>query len=166
MPLPASFFDVTPPGAALGTPVKTGAHVRRFRGCNIRQVSWLKNDQRATYAFPLLDQAGLRAMNVQTSLNQADSQNSRFQTRGPPFYLLHTRRRRTNQRMTTQRRPRCASSSLRTCDQSASDKLPSAAQERWNAGSSFAAGCERREWHGTLLRGTSQVPARAADPGR
>ena len=28
------FFEVIPPGAAPGPPVKTGARVRRFRGCN------------------------------------------------------------------------------------------------------------------------------------
>ena len=28
------FFEATPPGAAPGTPVKTGARVRRLRGCN------------------------------------------------------------------------------------------------------------------------------------
>ena len=31
---PYSFFDATPPGAAPGPPVKAGARVRRFRGCN------------------------------------------------------------------------------------------------------------------------------------
>ena len=31
---PYPFFEVTPPGAAPGPPVKTGARVRRFRGCN------------------------------------------------------------------------------------------------------------------------------------
>ena len=30
---PYPFFEVTPPGAAPGPPVKTGARVRRFRGC-------------------------------------------------------------------------------------------------------------------------------------
>ena len=30
---PYSFFEATPPGAAPGPPVKTGARVRRFRGC-------------------------------------------------------------------------------------------------------------------------------------
>jgi len=29
-----TFFEVTPPGAAPGPPVKTGARVRCFRGCN------------------------------------------------------------------------------------------------------------------------------------
>ena len=28
------FFEATPPGAAPGPPVKTGARVRHFRGCN------------------------------------------------------------------------------------------------------------------------------------
>ena len=28
------FFEATPPGDAPGPPVKTGANVRRFRGCN------------------------------------------------------------------------------------------------------------------------------------
>jgi len=32
---PFPFFEATPPGAALGPPVKTGARVRRFRGCNL-----------------------------------------------------------------------------------------------------------------------------------
>ena len=31
---PYPFFEDTPPGAAPGPPVKTGARVRRFRGCN------------------------------------------------------------------------------------------------------------------------------------
>ena len=31
---PCPFFEVTPPGAAPGPPVKTGARARRFRGCN------------------------------------------------------------------------------------------------------------------------------------
>jgi len=31
---PYPFFEVTPPGAAPGPPVKTGARVRRFWGCN------------------------------------------------------------------------------------------------------------------------------------
>ena len=31
---PCQFFEATPPGAAPGPPVKTGARVRRFRGCN------------------------------------------------------------------------------------------------------------------------------------
>ena len=31
---PYPFFEATPPGAAPGSPVKTGARVRRFRGCN------------------------------------------------------------------------------------------------------------------------------------
>ena len=31
---PYPFFEDTPPGAAPGPPVKTGAGVRRFRGCN------------------------------------------------------------------------------------------------------------------------------------
>ena len=30
------FFEATPPGAESGPPVKTGARVRRFRGCNSR----------------------------------------------------------------------------------------------------------------------------------
>jgi len=30
---PCPFFEATPPGAASGPPVKTGARVRRFRGC-------------------------------------------------------------------------------------------------------------------------------------
>ena len=30
---PYPFFEVTPPGAAPGPPVKTGARVRRFRVC-------------------------------------------------------------------------------------------------------------------------------------
>jgi len=33
MPLPCPFFETTPPGAAPGPSVKTGARVRRFRGC-------------------------------------------------------------------------------------------------------------------------------------
>ena len=28
------FFEATPPGAAPGPPVNTGARVRHFRGCN------------------------------------------------------------------------------------------------------------------------------------
>ena len=31
---PCPFFEATTPGAAPGPPVKTGARVRRFRGCN------------------------------------------------------------------------------------------------------------------------------------
>ena len=31
---PYPFFKATPPGAAPGPPIKTGANVRRFRGCN------------------------------------------------------------------------------------------------------------------------------------
>ena len=34
MPCPYSLVEATPPGAAPGPPVKTGARVRRFRGCN------------------------------------------------------------------------------------------------------------------------------------
>jgi len=34
---PYPFFEVTPPGAAPGPPVKTGARVCRFRGCNHAQ---------------------------------------------------------------------------------------------------------------------------------
>ena len=30
---PHPFFEATPPGAAPGPPVKTGARVRHFRGC-------------------------------------------------------------------------------------------------------------------------------------
>ena len=30
---PCPFFEATPPGAAPGPPIKTGARVRRFRGC-------------------------------------------------------------------------------------------------------------------------------------
>jgi len=30
---PYPFFEATPPGAAPGPPVKTGARVRHFRGC-------------------------------------------------------------------------------------------------------------------------------------
>jgi len=36
---PCPFFEVTSPGAAPGPPVKTGARVRRFRGCNDKAVS-------------------------------------------------------------------------------------------------------------------------------
>jgi len=32
---PYPFFEATPPGAAPGPPVKTGARVRRFRGCKL-----------------------------------------------------------------------------------------------------------------------------------
>jgi len=35
--IPYPFFEATPPGAAPGPPVKTGARVRRLRGCNKRQ---------------------------------------------------------------------------------------------------------------------------------
>ena len=35
---PYPLFEATPPGAAPGTPVKTGARVRRFRGCKNPRV--------------------------------------------------------------------------------------------------------------------------------
>jgi len=36
---PYSFFKVTPPGATPGPPVKSGARVRRFRGCKISALN-------------------------------------------------------------------------------------------------------------------------------
>ena len=42
---PYTFFEVTPPGTAPGPPVKTGARVRRFRGCNTDSSSPLTTGQ-------------------------------------------------------------------------------------------------------------------------
>jgi len=38
--VPCPFFEATPPGAAPGPPVKTGARVRRFRRCKQRRAPW------------------------------------------------------------------------------------------------------------------------------
>ena len=48
---PYPFFEAIPPGAAPGPPVKTGARVRRFRGCN--KGGWQLASPRAAHrSFP------------------------------------------------------------------------------------------------------------------
>ena len=45
---PYPFFEATPPGAAPGPPVKTGARVRRFRGCNYPREVRSSTSQRSS----------------------------------------------------------------------------------------------------------------------